>query len=143
VILMAVELRERPGASAEAAQDTLPGVFLARCRASADRVALREKRFGVWREYTWRAYESKARSFGLGLVALGLRPGDRVAIHSEDRPEWVFAELGAICAGATSVGIYPTNPAPEVEYILSHSEASRSTRRSWSRRAAPYSRRSS
>jgi long-chain acyl-CoA synthetase len=120
---VALGVRERPGAAAEAARDTLPAIFLARCRASADRVALREKRFGVWREHTWRDYEARARAFGLGLVALGLRPGDRVAIHSEDRPEWVFAELGTIAVGGTSVGIYPTNPPPEVAYILSHSEA--------------------
>src|SRR5688572_669308 len=118
---MAIEVRER--ATSEPRLDTLPGVFLARCRESADRVALREKRFGVWREYTWRDYEGRVRAFGLGLVALGLRTGDRVAIHSEDRPEWVFAEIGGVCAGATSVGIYPTNPAAEVAYILSHSEA--------------------
>jgi long-chain acyl-CoA synthetase len=46
-----------------------------------------------------------------------------VAIHSEDRPEWLFAEIGAICVGATSLGIYPTSPAAEVEYLLAHSEA--------------------
>ncbi|MFY9587965.1 MAG: AMP-binding protein [Actinomycetota bacterium] len=120
---MAVGLRERPGAEAEAARDTLPGIFLARCRASANSVALREKRFGVWREHTWAGYERRVRLAGLGLISLGLKTGDRVAIHSEDRPEWVFTELGTICVGGTSVGIYPTNPAAEVGYILSHSDA--------------------
>ena len=120
---MAVGVRERPGAEAEAARDTLPGIFLARCRASANSVALREKRFGVWREHTWRDYEQRVRLAGLGLISLGLKTGDRVAIHSEDRPEWVFTELGTICVGGTSVGVYPTNPAAEVGYILGHSEA--------------------
>ena len=120
---MAVGLRERPGAEAEAARDTLPGIFLARCRESANSVALREKRFGVWREHTWADYERRVRLAGLGLISLGLKTGDRVAIHSEDRPEWVFTELGTICVGGTSVGIYPTNPATEVGYILSHSDA--------------------
>jgi long-chain acyl-CoA synthetase len=118
---MAVEVPER----AEPLTDrgTLPDIFRARCRDSAHRVALREKRLGVWRSFTWAEYYDRVRAFGLGLLALGLEHGDRVAIHSEDRPEWVFAELGTACAGGTSVGIYPTNPAPEVEYILSHSEA--------------------
>jgi len=120
---MAVELRERSGAAPGAAHDTLPAIFLARCAESAGRIALREKRFGVWHEYTWADYERKVRHAGLGLISLGLRTGDRVAVHSEDRPEWVFSELGTVCVGGTSVGVYPTNPAPEVEYILSHSGA--------------------
>ena len=70
---------------------TLPAILRARCRDSAARVALREKRNGIWREHTWNDYWERARAFGLGLVAIGVRPGDRVAIHSEDRPEWLFA----------------------------------------------------
>ena len=102
---------------------TLPAIFRARCRDSAGRVALREKRNGIWREHTWNDYWERARMFGLGLVAIGVRPGDRVAIHSEDRPEWLFADLGAQGIGALTVGIYPTNPAAEVQYILAHSGA--------------------
>ena len=103
--------------------DTFSALFRARCRESARRVALREKREGLWREHTWTDYYDRARAFGLGLLALGVREGDRVAIHSEDRPEWLFADFGAICAGAITVGIYPTNPQAEVEYLLSHSGA--------------------
>jgi len=102
---------------------TLPAIFRARCRKSAARVALREKRNGIWREHTWHDYWERARAFGLGLVAIGVRPGDRVAIHSEDRPEWLFADFGAQGVGALTVGIYPTNPAAEVQYILAHSGA--------------------
>ncbi|MDO8506355.1 MAG: AMP-binding protein [Candidatus Limnocylindria bacterium] len=102
---------------------TLPAIFRARSRDSAARVALREKRNGIWREHTWNDYWERARAFGLGLVAIGVRPGDRVAIHSEDRPEWLFADLGAQGVGALSVGIYSTNPAAEVQYVLAHSGA--------------------
>jgi long-chain acyl-CoA synthetase len=102
---------------------TLPAIFRARCRESASSVALREKRNGIWREHTWNDYWERARAFGLGLVAIGVQPGDRVAIHSEDRPEWLFADLGAQGIGALTVGIYPTNPAAEVRYILGHSGA--------------------
>src|SRR2546428_9159622 len=100
-----------------------PAAFRRRCRESANHVALREKRLGIWREHTWADYYARARAFGLGLVALGLEAGDRVAIHSEDRPEWLFSEIGAICVGATSLAIYPTSPAAEVDYLPAHSSA--------------------
>lgn len=118
---MAVEVREPETPRTEHA--TFARLFRDRCRRSARKVALREKRFGIWREHTWNDYYASARAFGLGLIALGLDEGDRIAIHSEDRPEWLFAELGTACVGGTSCGIYPTNPSPEVEYILNHSEA--------------------
>jgi len=102
---------------------TLPASLRERCRSSAGHVATREKRLGIWRERTWGELFGDVRAFGLGLRALGVEPGDRVAIHSEDRPEWLIAEYGAIAIGAASVGIYPTNPAAEVEYLLSHSGA--------------------
>ena len=103
--------------------DTFPAAFRRRCRESAVHVALREKRLGIWREHTWADYYARARAFGLGLIALGVKTGDRVAIHSEDRPEWLFSEIGAICVGATSMGVYSTSPAAEVEYLLAHSGA--------------------
>jgi long-chain acyl-CoA synthetase len=103
--------------------ETFPAAFRRRCRESATVVALREKRLGLWREHSWADYYDRARAFGLGLVSLGLETGDRVAIHSENRPEWLFAELGAICVGASSLGIYPTSPPAEVEYLLAHSGA--------------------
>jgi len=86
-------------------------------------VALREKQLGIWHEHTWADYYARARALGLGLVALGMRPGDRVAIHSEDRPQWLFAELGVQAVGGVTVGVYPTNPVAEVEYILDHAGA--------------------
>ncbi len=115
--------RAAPSARYPPPPETFPAAFRRRCRETADRVALREKRYGIWREHTWAEYYERARAFGLGLVALGLRPGDRVAIHSEDRPEYLFAELGAICVGGSVLGIYPTSPPAEVEYLLAHSEA--------------------
>jgi len=85
------------------------------------RVALREKRLGIWREHTWLEYWDRVQDVGHALLALGIEPGDRVAIHSENRPEWVFADLGAIAVRAVTVGLYPTNPAAEVRYLLADS----------------------
>ena len=59
----------------------------------------------------------------LGLLALGLKPGDRVAIAGENTPEWFYADLGVQMIGAVAVGIYPTNPWVELQYIVRHSGA--------------------
>ena len=102
---------------------TLPSLFLQRARTNPGAIALREKVHGIWREHTWRDYEQRVREVALGMRWLGIQPGDRVAILSDDRPEWVFAEMGAITAGAISVGVYPTSPPAEVGYVLEHSGA--------------------
>ena len=87
--------------------DTLPKLLLRNARNFGDRkVALREKEFGIWQSFTWRQYLEHVRHFCLGLVKLGLEPGDKVAIVGDNRPEWVFAELAAQCAGAVPLGIY-------------------------------------
>ncbi len=83
-----------------------------------DRVALREKRFGIWQDITWAQYAEQIELVAHGLAALGVEPGDRVAIHAENRPEWLFADLGAHAIRAISVGLYPTNPPAEVLHIL-------------------------
>ncbi len=83
-----------------------------------DRVALRVKSRGVWREITWAEYWDNVETFAHALVAAGIDEGDRIAIHSENRPEWVFTDLGSIAARAACVGLYPTNPSAEVEYLL-------------------------
>ncbi len=101
----------------------LPAKLLARAAATPDAVALRHKHLGIWREYTWSDYADLARTVGAGLHALGVGRGDCVAIHSENRPEWVVADLGIQGLGGIAVGVYPTSPAAEVQYLLSHSEA--------------------
>jgi long-chain acyl-CoA synthetase len=88
-----------------------------------DAVALRQKDYGIWQAVSWAAYERAARHFGLGLLALGLPERVHCAILSENRKEWVFAQLGCGMVGAVPVGIYPTSPAAEVEYLLSASDA--------------------
>jgi long-chain acyl-CoA synthetase len=86
-------------------------------------VALRYKDLGVWQEYSWREYEAHARAFGLGLVALGLRPGEKVAILCGNRPEWLYAELGTLGVGGIVVGLYQDAIAQEVGYVVDHSDA--------------------
>jgi long-chain acyl-CoA synthetase len=101
---------------------TLPARLLEHARHRGDDVALREKHLGVWREWTWAQYAGRVADVAAGLRALGVEPGTRVAIHAENRPEWVLADLAVQGIAACTVGIYPTSPATEVEYVLAHSE---------------------
>ena len=85
--------------------------------------ALRQKEDGVWKPVSWAEYHERSRAFGLGLRALGLQPGRKLAVLSENRQEWVYAQLGAALVGAVTAGVYPTSPAHEIEYLLELSEA--------------------
>ncbi|MEV1120367.1 AMP-binding protein [Actinosynnema sp. NPDC049800] len=92
-----------------------------RAARTPDAVALRAKDFGIWREVTWAGYWAQVELVGHALLALGVDAGDRVAIGSENRREWLYTDLGAAAVRAVTVGLYPTNPAAEVAYLLSHS----------------------
>ena len=103
---------------------TLPKLLIEQARRlGARKVALREKEFGIWQSFTWADYLRHVREFSLGLVSLGLQRGDKVAIVGDNRPEWVFAELAALCAGAVPLGIYQDSTATEVGYVIDHSDA--------------------
>jgi len=97
---------------------TLPQRLFHWARQRPRAVALRQKDKGIWQPVTWSQYADAAAHFGLGLVALGLQPGEHVAILSENRKEWVYAQLGAGLVQAVPAGVYPTSPGPEVEYLL-------------------------
>jgi len=79
---------------------------------------MREKDFGIWREYDWERTWDLVETAAHGLLASGLEVGDRVAIHSEDRPEWVILDLATVAIRGVTVGLYPTNPTAEVEYLI-------------------------
>jgi long-chain acyl-CoA synthetase len=102
---------------------TLPQRLRFWASAWPDRVAFRQKDFGIWQPYTWADYDRLARHFGLGMTALGLPCGGHVAIVSENRKEWVIAQLGLGMVGGVTVGVYPTSPAEEVEFLLALSES--------------------
>jgi long-chain acyl-CoA synthetase len=99
---------------------TIPQLLRQRAVMHGDRLALREKEYGIWNPYSWNHYYLTARAVALGLLSLGIKAGDRVAIASEDTPEWFYADLGTQMIGAVAVGIYPTNPWIELQYIVRH-----------------------
>jgi long-chain acyl-CoA synthetase len=82
------------------------------------RVCMREKRFGIWQDITWAEYWDNVEVVGHALLSLGIEVGDRVAIHSENRPEWLYGDVGTNAIRAITMGLYPTNPAAEVSYLL-------------------------
>jgi long-chain acyl-CoA synthetase len=102
---------------------TMPQILKARAEIHGDRLALREKDRGLWRRTSWREYYDRARQLAIGLYALGFRAGDRLAIASDDTPEWLYSDLAAQMLGGAGLGIYPTNPWPELQYIVRHSRA--------------------
>ena len=90
-------------------------------RRTPSQVAMREKDFGIWQEYTWERTWELVLDAAHGLLALGVQPTDRVSIQSEDRPEWIILDLATVAIRGITVGLYPTNPTAEVEYLLTDS----------------------
>ena len=101
---------------------TLPQMLRERAQHDAQRIAIRQKDFGIWKPLTWAAYYERAGHFGLGLRALGLPVGGHVGVLSENRVEWVLAQMGAGLVGAVTVGVYPTSPSSEVAYVVGHAD---------------------
>ncbi|MGB3502698.1 MAG: AMP-binding protein [Mesorhizobium sp.] len=102
---------------------TMPQVLKRNADTLGGELALRDKVRGLWVRYSWQDYFDNARLFAIALHAQGFRKGDRIAVAGDDSPEWLFADLGAQMLGGACLGIYPTNPWPELQYILSHSKA--------------------
>jgi long-chain acyl-CoA synthetase len=84
---------------------------------------MRAKRGGHWTPIGYREVAEQVQDFSLGLLELGVRRGDRVAILSENRPEWAITDYACLAARAADVPIYPTLPARQAEYILRDSGA--------------------
>ena len=105
--------------------DTVNTRFAKAARLYADRPALSSKPHGskTWETLTYRDLAARVRQVALGLRALGIEKGDRVAILSENRPEWAILDLATLAAGAVSVPVYPTLPASQIAHILSDSGA--------------------
>ncbi len=117
-----MERSESPSAVATGIR-TIARLVRDRAISQPDLVALREKDYGIWQEITWSGYWEQVLLAAHGLLSLGVEVGDRVSIHSEDRPEWVILDVATVAVRGITVGLYPTNPASEVQYLLSDSQA--------------------
>ena len=101
--------------------DTIARSFVRAVETRGDRPAIREKKFGIWQPTSWRQWLSISRDIAYALHAVGFRPGDVASIIANAVPEWVFADMGILCAGGVSSGIYPTDSPAQVEYLVNDS----------------------
>jgi long-chain acyl-CoA synthetase len=101
---------------------TFPGRLVERARRRGGEIALREKKYGIWQEVTWREYAAHVRAVALGLEHLGLRRGDTVAVISGNRPAWLYVELAAQSIGAIPLGIFVDALPEQVRRVLEHGE---------------------
>ncbi len=101
--------------------DTIAGSFLLAVQTRGDRPAIREKKFGIWQPTSWRQWLHVSKQIAYALHATGFRRGDVASIMANAVPEWVFADMGILCAGGVSSGIYPTDSAAQVEYLVNDS----------------------
>ena len=104
------------------ALDTVPKIFWNAVNTRKNKTAMREKDLGIWQSISWREYGDKAKYVGLALNSLGLDKGDVVSIASEGIPEWLFTDLGVICVGGISSGVYTTDSSSQVEYLVNDSK---------------------
>jgi long-chain acyl-CoA synthetase len=101
--------------------DTVPKLFMKVSAERGDRIAMREKDFGIWQSYSWSDYREYALAIANGLLSLGLQRGDVISIQSEDCKEWLFADFGGLLAGGVVNGVYPTYQSRQVEHALTDS----------------------
>ncbi|HPK45384.1 MAG TPA: long-chain fatty acid--CoA ligase [Spirochaetota bacterium] len=104
-------------------EKTINQVFKDRVQKYGSRIALEKKLNGKWESVSWEDYYTRAAYVGLALKDMGLQKGDRVSLLSENRLEWLYADMGVLGVGGCIVPIYPTLIDEEVEYIVSHSDS--------------------
>ena len=103
--------------------ETAPLMFKTTVEKYGNRVALRKKEYGLWRDISWNEYYEQARAVGAALISMGLEAGDCVSIIGDNCPEWVIIDMGVQCACGTAVGVYSTNAWPQVEYVIGNSDS--------------------
>jgi len=104
-------------------QTTMPALLRYRAKQTPNKMALREKVRGIWQGVTWAEYARQVQAFALFLRSRGFESGDTLVIASDGSPEWFYADMAAQSLGGVTVGIYPTNPWPELQYIVRHCRA--------------------
>nr|WP_321273818.1 long-chain fatty acid--CoA ligase [uncultured Vibrio sp.] len=103
--------------------DTFPKVLQHNAKHWPEQVAMREKEFGIWREFTWQDYENRVKWMALALQDLGVGEQDVVGLLGDNRPEWVWGELAAHAIKGYSLGIYQDSMHEEVAYLINYAKA--------------------
>jgi long-chain acyl-CoA synthetase len=103
---------------------TLPKLLVRQCeKFGDDKVAMREKEYGIWRPITWKGYLEHVKYITLGMVALGLERDDKVIMIGDNRPQALWTEMAAMCAGGVGVWLFQDCLMDEVKYIVDHSDS--------------------
>lgn len=102
--------------------DTFPKILAYNAENFGSEIAMREKEFGIWNEMTWSDYQQSVKEISLGLVALGIKPGDVLGMIGDNRPEWVHFEVAAHAIKAMSLGIYQDSMNEEVAYLINYAD---------------------
>ena len=103
--------------------DTIPKLIRRNCQRWGNLTAVCMKKFGIWQRYSWQDYYDRIKYLSLGLVSLGLKPGDVVCIIGDNEPEWLWGEFAAQAAGGIATGIFVDSTPAEVKYVVTHSGA--------------------
>lgn len=106
----------------DTATETIPAMVLAAAR-EREGTALRYRAGAEWTELSYEDLGTRVREIARGLIALGVEPGDHVAIFADTRFEWTLCDLGSLCAGAVVVAVYHTNSVEEARHVLGDSES--------------------
>ncbi|MFN3712727.1 MAG: AMP-dependent synthetase/ligase [Alcanivoracaceae bacterium] len=101
--------------------DTVVKLWRKKCLERGDRIAHREKDLGIWQSFSWQDYYHSARAIGVALMQLGLQRGQPVSILSEDNKEWLYCDMGIVGAGGISNGVYTTDSAEQLAYLINDS----------------------
>lgn len=102
--------------------DTLVQMFRERITASGNSECYRTKSDGAWVSTTWRGFADSVQHVGAGLLELGNQRGDSIAILGATQPPWCIADMGAICIGARTVGVYPTLMRDQMAFIMNDAD---------------------
>jgi long-chain acyl-CoA synthetase len=103
---------------------TLPQILLRQSeQIGAESIAIREKAYGIWQAFTWRDYFRYSKQVALGLLTLGLKRGEHVAMVLDNHPEWLFTELGSQAVGAITVNLFTSAVSKELATVLNRMEA--------------------
>ncbi len=102
---------------------SVPDMLRINAREFSSRLALKYRKQGAFVTLTYAAYYERVLMVSRGLGKMGVKPGDRIAVLSENRAGWVIADMGILCTGSVTVPIYPTNTPEQIEYMINHSGA--------------------
>ena len=103
--------------------DTMAKLFRKQCQLQGKRTAHREKNLGIWEAHGWDDYYERSKWIGLALIRLGLKRGEVISILSEDNKEWLYFDMAAICVGAIPSGVYTTDSASQLAYLVNDSDS--------------------